>query len=90
MEKSEVKILRRIVGEGYNLKAQHGNQSWRDALEDAEQLRIDEKKKLKETQPNPKLYLESIIKEDVKYGMYIADHMTDPITAIGEGASYYN
>lgn len=45
MTKEELKILRKIVGEGYKLKAQHSNPEWRKALEDAEQLLIDEKKK---------------------------------------------
>ena len=53
MDKAELKILRKIVGEGYKLKAQHNNPEWREALESAEGLLIDEKAKLKEAQPIP-------------------------------------
>lgn len=35
------KILKKIVGQGYKLKAQHSNDEWRDALENAEELLID-------------------------------------------------
>jgi len=35
------KILKRIVSEGYKLKAHHSNPSWKEALEDAESLIID-------------------------------------------------
>jgi hypothetical protein len=51
MTDEEIKILRAIVGEGYKLKAQHNNPGWRDALENAEQLLINERKRVKEDQP---------------------------------------
>lgn len=35
------KILKRIVSEGYKLKAHHSNPDWKNALEDAEELIID-------------------------------------------------
>jgi len=44
MTKEELKILRKIVGEGYGLKAQHNNPEWRKALEDAETLLINARK----------------------------------------------
>lgn len=90
MDKAELKILRKIVGEGYKLKAQHNNPEWREALESAEGLLIDEKAKLKEVEPIPGLDMQHIIKEAVKYGMYLADPMTDQITANDEGLDYYN
>jgi len=40
MTKPEIKILRKIVSEGYQLKAQHNNPKWREALENAEELLI--------------------------------------------------
>ena len=44
MNSKELKILKRIVSEGYKLKVQHNNSEWRKALEDAERLIIDSKK----------------------------------------------
>jgi len=44
----EYKILKKIVGQGYKLKAQHSNADWREALENAEQLVMDEKKRRKD------------------------------------------
>lgn len=35
------KILKKIVSEGYKLKAHHSNPDWKNALEDAEELIID-------------------------------------------------
>jgi uncharacterized protein YfbU (UPF0304 family) len=46
MTKEEYKILKNIVAEGYKLKSQHSNPEWRKALENAEQLLIDEKEKI--------------------------------------------
>lgn len=43
MEKSELKILKTLVSEGYKLKAQHSNSAWREALENAEELVIKHK-----------------------------------------------
>ena len=48
MTKEEIKILRKIVGEGYGLKAQHNNPKWRTALENAEALLIKARKEDKE------------------------------------------
>jgi hypothetical protein len=45
MEKAELKIIKKLVSEGYKLKAQHNNIGWKKALEDAEELLINEKKK---------------------------------------------
>lgn len=44
MTKPEIKILRKIVGEGYKLKAQHNNPEWKEALENAEALLIKARK----------------------------------------------
>ena len=33
-----IKILKNLINEGYKLKAQHNNEKWRKALEDAERL----------------------------------------------------
>ena len=41
MKKSLRKILKKVVSEGYKLKAHHSNPEWREALEDAEELIID-------------------------------------------------
>ena len=46
MTKEEYKILKNIIAEGYKLKLQHSNTEWRKALENAEQLLIEEKQKL--------------------------------------------
>ena len=35
------KILKKIVSEGYKLKAHHSNPDWKNVLEDAEELIID-------------------------------------------------
>lgn len=43
MDKEQLKILKKIVSEGYKLKQQHNNPEWKKALEDAEQLIIDSK-----------------------------------------------
>ena len=43
MTKEELKIVKKIVAEGYKLKAQHSNPDWCKALEDAEQLLISNK-----------------------------------------------
>ena len=40
-----IKILKKLVSEGYKLKAQHNNNKWRKALEDAEELIINHKTK---------------------------------------------
>ena len=40
-----IKTLKKMVSEGYKLKAQHSNPEWRKALEDAEQLLIQLKSK---------------------------------------------
>jgi histidyl-tRNA synthetase len=40
-----MKILKKLVSEGYKLKAQHNNDKWRKALEDAEELIIKHKTK---------------------------------------------
>jgi hypothetical protein len=40
-----IKIIKRLVSEGYKLKAQHKNDEWRKALEDAEELIIKNKTK---------------------------------------------
>ena len=45
MDSKELKVLKRIVAEGYKLKAQHNNPDWRKALEDAEQLIIESNKR---------------------------------------------
>jgi cysteinyl-tRNA synthetase len=37
------KILKKLVGEGYKLKAQHNNTDWKNALENAEALLIDKR-----------------------------------------------
>jgi hypothetical protein len=39
------KILKKIVGEGYKLKAHHNDLDWKNALESAESLLIDTKDK---------------------------------------------
>ena len=43
MTKEELKIVKKIVAEGYKLKAQHSNPDWKEALENAEKLLIDNK-----------------------------------------------
>lgn len=40
-KKSLRKILKKLVSEGYKLKAHHSNTDWKEALEDAEELIID-------------------------------------------------
>jgi hypothetical protein len=40
-----IKILKKLVSEGYKLKSQHNNDKWRKALEDAEELIIKHKTK---------------------------------------------
>lgn len=35
---NEIKIIKRLVAEGYSLKAHHNNPDWKKALEDAELL----------------------------------------------------
>ena len=35
---NEIKIIKRLVSEGYSLKAHHNNPDWKKALEDAELL----------------------------------------------------
>lgn len=45
MEELE-KALKKLVSEGYKLKAQHNNPDWKKALEDAEAILISKKKKL--------------------------------------------
>ena len=40
-----IKILKKLVSEGYKLKAQPNNDKWRKALEDAEELIIKHKTK---------------------------------------------
>lgn len=41
MEDNEIeKVLKKLVGEGYKLKAQHNNKDWREALENAERVLI--------------------------------------------------
>ena len=47
MTKAEFKILKKLVSEGYKMKAQHNNPEWRKALEDAEQLFLDNKESQK-------------------------------------------
>ena len=37
------KILKKLVSEGYKLKAQHSNKDWKDALENAESLLVDKR-----------------------------------------------
>ena len=37
------KILKKLVGQAYKLKAQHNNEAWRNALENAEELLIDKR-----------------------------------------------
>ena len=37
------KILKKLVGQAYKLKAQHNNEDWRNALENAEELLIDKR-----------------------------------------------
>ena len=37
------KILKKLVGQGYKLKAQHNNEDWGNALENAEELLIDKR-----------------------------------------------
>ena len=44
MEDNVLKALKKIVAEGYKLKAQHSNSKWGEALEGVEQILIDEKK----------------------------------------------
>ena len=38
MTKEEIKILKKVVTEGYKLKAHHSNEKWKDALEAGERL----------------------------------------------------
>lgn len=38
MTTEEIKILKKLVTEGYKLKAQHNNKNWKDALESADRL----------------------------------------------------
>lgn len=44
-EKKLVKVLKKLVSEGYKLKEQHNNPKWREALENAEETLIEYKKK---------------------------------------------
>ncbi len=37
------KILKKLVSEGYKLKAQHSNKDWKDALENAASLLVDKR-----------------------------------------------
>lgn len=61
MTKDELKILKKIVGEGYKLKAQHSNPDWRKALEDAEQLLISNKQVKSTTDLNTMTKFETLI-----------------------------
>jgi hypothetical protein len=45
MEKELIKVLKKLVSEGYKLKQQHNNPEWRKALEDAEEILIKVKMK---------------------------------------------
>ena len=42
--KELIKALKKLVSEGYKLKAQHNNSQWLEALENAEHLLINIKK----------------------------------------------
>jgi hypothetical protein len=39
------KIIKKLIAEGYKLKAHHNNKEWKKALEDAESYIISQKKK---------------------------------------------
>jgi hypothetical protein len=43
-----IKVLKKLVSDGYKLKAQHNNDKWRKSLEDAEELIINYKAKTNE------------------------------------------
>ena len=43
-EKKLIKTLKQLVSEGYKLKAHHGNKDWREALENAEVIKIKKEK----------------------------------------------
>jgi len=38
-----LRILKKLVSEGYKLKAQHSNSEWKTALENAEEILINNK-----------------------------------------------
>lgn len=39
-----IKALKKVIAEGYKLKAQHNNPDWRKALENAEAVVLNHKK----------------------------------------------
>jgi hypothetical protein len=47
MERELEKALKKLVSEGYKLKAQHANAEWKKALEEAEDVLIKLKKEKK-------------------------------------------
>ena len=47
MERELEKALKKLVSEGYKLKAQHSNPDWKKALEEAEDVLIKAKQEKK-------------------------------------------
>lgn len=47
MDKQELKILKKLVAEGYKLKMQHNNKEWKTALDNAENILLKYKQNAK-------------------------------------------